>query len=171
MQGDRGAVDEIHRLDEQTIYQKCVVLGDEQIAVRCVGPQSALRDTHGQNALGISAVGRSSVHAATDPCDWLCLTAQRHEQIADPKVFDFPFAVWGQQTRTTQKARSAAAIAMVAIASVCPANCNLCNGNSRQQPTSQQTASRQNIPTAPTQISTVLSLHHDVSGKVPKTGG
>jgi hypothetical protein len=38
MQGDRRAVDEIDGLDEQTIYPQSVILGDEQIAVRCVWP-------------------------------------------------------------------------------------------------------------------------------------
>jgi hypothetical protein len=58
------------------------------------------------------AVGRrSSVHAATDPRDWLCLTAQGGDQIADPKVLDFPLIVWGQQTRSAQKTRSVTAAA------------------------------------------------------------
>ena len=75
MHRDRRAVDEIHGLDEQTIYPKSMLLGDEQIAVRCV-PESGLRNTDGQNTIGMLAIGRSSVHTATNPSDWLCLTAQ-----------------------------------------------------------------------------------------------
>src|SRR6516165_4977282 len=89
MHRDRRAVDEVDGLDEQTIYPKSMLLGDEQITARCIRAESALRHTHGQNAIGMLAIGRSSVHTATNPSDWLCLTAQSREQIANPKVLDF----------------------------------------------------------------------------------
>ena len=76
MHRDRRAVDEIDGLDEQTIYQKSVLLGDEQVTARCARAESALRNTDRQNAIGMLAIGRSSVHTATNPSDWLCLTAQ-----------------------------------------------------------------------------------------------
>jgi hypothetical protein len=68
----------------------------------------------GQNGLGVFAVGRASVHAATNPRDGLRLAAQSREQIADPKVFDFPLAGRGQQMRSAQKAGIAAATAVAA---------------------------------------------------------
>src|SRR6516162_444728 len=53
MHRDRRAVDEIDGLDEQTIYPKSMLLGDEQIRARCIRAESALRQTHGQNAIGM----------------------------------------------------------------------------------------------------------------------
>jgi hypothetical protein len=52
MHHDRRAVDEIDGLDEQTIYPKSMLLGDEQITARRVRAESALRNTAGRTPSG-----------------------------------------------------------------------------------------------------------------------
>ena len=104
MKHDRRAVDEINGLEEHTIHPKCVLLGDEQIAARYVRSKSTSCHPHGENALGMSPTGGTLVQTATNPCDWLCLTAQSCDQITDAKVLDLSFTVRGLQERSRQEA-------------------------------------------------------------------